>query len=226
MSIEVKAVTFDDFRTLRHAAGEKEDIVHPIVRALREEGLDFREEDFLKAYFRIDKSYRERKKKTLREDLLDDMIAEVLESLGCVPRSAEEIRKAVDAGLMTREARWYPDSIRVLMSLREKGYGLGLISNTHWRLLDDMRRELERYFEVITLSCEHGYAKPHPSIFTVTLRRLRVSPGRCLHVGDDPEADIKGAKGCGIKTAFVKRGTEEADSDLQIGQLSDLLALL
>ncbi len=226
---EGKAVTFDDFGTLRYSTGEKEDIIYPIMRTLKKEGVNLRKRDFLQAYFRIDALYHEMKNSTLQEHLLDDIIAETLEFVGHMPRNdeiAEIIKKAVNSGLKTRETRWYSDSIQVLQALREKGYSLGLISNTHWRFLDDLRREFETYFDVITLSYEHGYMKPHPSIFLVTLERLRVNSDHCLHVGDDPEADIEGAKKLGIKTVFVKRMAKEARADHKISQLSDLLSFL
>jgi len=225
--IEVEAVTFDDFGTLRYGAGEKEDIIYPIMRTLKKEGLDFKKRDFLEEYFRIDTTYREMKSRTLHEHLLDDIIAEVLEFLGHKPKNADKvIRRAVDEGLKTRRARWYLDSVDVLLTLRKRGYKLGLISNTHWRLLDELRRKFEAYFDVITLSYEHGYMKPHPSIFLITLERLKVNSNCCLHVGDDPEADIEGAQRCGIKTAFVKRKAKETGADLHINQLKDLLAFL
>ena len=226
LSIEVEAVTFDDFGTLRYSAGEKEDIIFPIMRALKKEGVNLRKRDFLQAYFRIDTSYHKMKSRTLQEHLLDDIIAETLEFVGSMPKNDEIIKRAVNSGLKTRKTRWYPDSIQVLQTLREKGYNLGLISNTHWRFLDDLRRKFEAYFDVITLSYEHGYMKPHSSIFLVTLERLRVNSDHCLHVGDDPEADIEGAKRLGIKTVFVRRKAKETRADLQISQLRDLLSFL
>jgi len=47
-----------------------------------------------------------------------------------------------------------------------------------------------------------------------------------LHVGDDPIADIEGAKKCGMKTAFINRRKKEANADIKIKQLSALLELL
>jgi putative hydrolase of the HAD superfamily len=112
------------------------------------------------------------------------------------------------------------------MALRKKGYKLGLISNTHWRVLDPTRRELDRYFDVTTLSYEHGYVKPHPSIFLDTLKKLGVSADCCLHVGDDPIADIEGARKTGIRTAFIKRERKTANADICIRRLTDLVGLL
>lgn len=86
--------------------------------------------------------------------------------------------------------------------------------------------EFEKFFDIITLSCEYGYAKPHPSIFVATLKLLKINANQCLHVGDDSVADIQGAKSVGMKTAFIKRNEVKTDSDIQLNRISDLVALL
>ena len=227
MSLEIDAITFDDFNTLRYGISEEEDIVYPIFRELKRSQLDIRQKEFLKEYFKMDELCRKRLCETLRESLLDDVIASALATFGYGSKSINEtIGKAVNEVLATRKANWYPEAIETLLALRKRGYKLGLISNTHWRLLEDVRNEFKRYFHVITLSYEHGYAKPHPSIFLVTLKKLGVRASRCLHVGDDPIADVQGARHVGIKTAFVKRGDQKAEADIQIEKLSALLNFL
>jgi len=67
---KVKAVTFDDFFTLRYPIKQEEDIIHPILKMLKKEGLNVDDEVFLKQYFREDEHYRERLKETLRESFL------------------------------------------------------------------------------------------------------------------------------------------------------------
>ncbi len=223
----VNAVTFDDFLTLRYPLMEKEDIIFPILRVLRREGMSLNDKDFLKRYFEEDKLYRKRLKETLRESSLDDLVNSALSACGCEPRRAAGIvRKAVDFGLATRRARWFPNAKRTLVKLREKGYKLGLISNTHWRISDNLRKEFKRFFDVITLSYEHGFAKPHPSIFITTLNRLTASANQCLHVGDDPMADIQGAKSIGMLTVFIKRKEVQTDADIEIRRITELEALL
>ena len=88
-----------------------------------------------------------------------------------------------------------------LHRLIELGYNLGIISNTHWRWTQEMYDDVKSFFEVITLSYEHGFAKPHPSIFQSTAAKLNVNPENCLHVGDDPFTDIVGGKGAGADYA-------------------------
>lgn len=227
MCFGVDAVTFDDFGTLRFSVVEREDIIYPILRSLTESGMSLREEQFLNEYFKMDASYRKELRETSRESLLDDIVANVLESLGFKsPVLKNTIKKAIDQGLATRSTEWYSDASSVLSSLRNTGYKLGLISNTHWRFLDSSSKEMEKIFDTVTLSYQHGYAKPHPSIFLATLKKLQISPNRCLHVGDDPIADIEGAKNVGMKTVFMKREGVEADADANIERLSQLLELL
>jgi hypothetical protein len=55
MILKVEAVTFDDFYTLRYPVGKKENIVYPVLKALKGQGLDVNDEEFLKQYFRADK---------------------------------------------------------------------------------------------------------------------------------------------------------------------------
>lgn len=222
---EVDAVTFDDFGTLRFSITQ-EDIIYPILRELGK-SMHFDEEKFLNKYFKMDAHYRKELQETLRESLLDDIIIEVLKSFDFKSQIIKSaVRKAVDRGLAARQTRWYEDAPYVLSLLRKRGYKLGLISNTHWRYLESFRKELEEVFDAITLSYEHGHAKPHSSIFSVTLEKLQVRPNRCLHVGDDPIADVEGAKSVGMKTAFIKRDFRMAKADISVEELNQLLEFL
>lgn len=222
----VSAVTFDDFNTLHYSMIE-EDIIHPIFRALKKNNVNVDEKDFLNEYFRADKAYRKSLQETFRESLLDSIIKNVLLSLGYRSQRLDlVIKKAVNEGLATRKSTWYSDAIPVLTILRKRGYKLGLITNTHWRLLDETKKEFDKYFDVIILSYEHGYAKPHPSIFLAALDMLGIDANNCLHVGDDPIADIQGAKKVGMKTAFIKRGKRKANADIKIKQLNELTEFL
>ena len=61
----------------------------------------------------------------------------------------------------------------------------------------------------VLVSDVFGAAKPDASIFLEALRELGgpVS-GEVLFVGDNPEADIGGAQGVGMATAWIRRGRE------------------
>jgi len=138
----------------------------------------------------------------------------------------DNVTDSVDEGLTTRTTVWYSGARETLATLREMGYKLGLISNTHWRWLPSQREEVEKYFDTISLSYDHGYAKPHPSIFLVTAKKLGIDIERCMHVGDDPWTDIHGAEKVGMQIAFIRRDERRAKADMKISKLSELIHLL
>ena len=227
MILKVRAVTFDDFYTLRYPVEEREDIIYPILKALKRQGLDVDDRKFLRQYFKADRLYRKRLKETFRESSLDDIILTALTACRHKPETVGKVvKEAVDYGIAARKSKWFPNAKRTLITLREGNYRLGLISNTHWRFSERSRKEFMKYFDVITLSYEHGYAKPHPSIFITTLKKLRMTANHCLHVGDDPISDIQGARSVGMKTAFIVRREMKTDADIEIKRLIELTALL
>jgi len=200
---DLEAITFDHFNTLLHQTNEgEEDIIYPIIRALQEK-MHLDEKRFIAAYTDLDRKYRQNMMETFLETELDEIVYNALVGSGHLcSELAEMVEASVDAGLASRQLTWFPDARDTLFHLKEEGYTLGLISNTHWRWTPGRWRQVQPFFDVITLSYEHGYVKPHPSIFQKTLYELNVKPGKCLHVGDDPYADVQGAKSVGMKTTY------------------------
>ena len=100
----------------------------------------------------------------------------------------------------------YEDVLPALRALRADGLRIGLISNTH-RSLDAFRShfELEDFVAAAVSSREHGYNKPHPSIFRTALRLLAVAPDEALMVGDSFGHDIEGARAVGMHAVWLKR---------------------
>jgi FMN phosphatase YigB (HAD superfamily) len=76
-----------------------------------------------------------------------------------------------------RHFRLYEDVRPAMHALRARGLRLGLISNTH-RSLDAFRShfELEDLVAATVSSRDHGYNKPHPSIFRAALAQLAAMP--------------------------------------------------
>ena len=65
---------------------------------------------------------------------------------------------------------------------------------------------LDKLAGFIIVSEEAGYAKPDPRIFQDALEAIGlVAPGQVMFIGDNPEADIDGAKRFGMKAAWVRR---------------------
>ncbi|MFH0965291.1 MAG: HAD family hydrolase [Planctomycetota bacterium] len=123
--------------------------------------------------------------------------------------SDEDLREAARAGFagqMVRSAT-APGAVEALRFCREAGYAMGLVSNTvlpGWILGEDLeRRGLAAYFDFMVFSSEHGRPKPSMSIFAEAVSRTAVKPGETVFVGDNLRADIRGAKGAGMRTVWV-----------------------
>ena len=54
-------------------------------------------------------------------------------------------------------------------------------------------------------SSDHGFMKPHPSIFEEALRRADVTPAEAVMVGDSFRHDIEGARRLGMRGVLVAR---------------------
>jgi putative hydrolase of the HAD superfamily len=50
-----------------------------------------------------------------------------------------------------------------------------------------------------------GVKKPHASIYRALLTRLDVAAENTWFIGDDPDADVRGPHGLGMKTAWIER---------------------
>ena len=95
-----------------------------------------------------------------------------------------------------------------LLKRLSKHYRLALISNTHYppmvhALLDAMA--LTGLFELVTLSVEVGWAKPHPLIFQLTLEKLGLTVEQAIYIGDSYECDYKGARNVGMDCLIIGR---------------------
>ena len=86
---------------------------------------------------------------------------------------------------------------------------MGVISNSH-RSLDAFREHFKLGALITTSvsSAEHGFMKPHPSIFESALARASVEPGDAIMVGDSLKADIEGALAAGLRGILLRRSGE------------------
>ncbi|MFO1406253.1 MAG: HAD family hydrolase [Steroidobacteraceae bacterium] len=60
-------------------------------------------------------------------------------------------------------------------------------------------------FEAALAAREAGCLKPDPRIFRQLIDRAGLDPATVLHVGDDPDADVEGARRAGLAAVWVNR---------------------
>ena len=100
----------------------------------------------------------------------------------------------------------YDDVPEVLRLLHASGVKIGLISNSHRCLASfESHFDLRGLFTVAVSSVEHGYMKPHPSIFQAALRGAGVTAAESIMVGDSMTHDVDGARRLGMRGVLVAR---------------------
>lgn len=105
----------------------------------------------------------------------------------------------------------------ILPKLKRKGVTLGVVSNWDSRLHSILKSTgLASYFDFILASAEIGSAKPNGVIFFEALKRSGVSLDEACHIGDEPRADIQGAKNVGIDAILIDRIGKYKDENISI----------
>ncbi len=100
----------------------------------------------------------------------------------------------------------FADVEPTLAALKQRGLRLGVISNFDARCYDVLRAlNLLAYFDSIHLSTEAGAAKPDSAIFLTALQANDLHPAQVLHIGDQWEADVMGARAAGVSALWLTR---------------------
>jgi putative hydrolase of the HAD superfamily len=104
-----------------------------------------------------------------------------------------------------------------------------LISNSHRPLTSFQQHfELEGLITAAVSSSEHGYMKPHPSIFLAAMTLAGVQASESMMVGDSLSHDIDGARRVGMRGVLVHRSNDPAPrTEVEIiRSMTELPALL
>ncbi|HCQ30692.1 MAG TPA: noncanonical pyrimidine nucleotidase, YjjG family [Flavobacteriales bacterium] len=123
----------------------------------------------------------------------------------------------------------FPGAVEVLEYLNKK-YDLHIISNgfrevQHIKLKNS---KIVGFFKEIVLSEDVGVNKPNPEIFHYLLKKVKAEPSESVMIGDNIEADIKGAAAVGIPQILFnpKEIRHNFKPTFEITHLSELKSLL
>ncbi|MCL6420123.1 HAD family hydrolase [Aestuariirhabdus haliotis] len=90
-----------------------------------------------------------------------------------------------------------------LLELLARDYQLIALTNGN---LDIARLPLGRFFDHSVRAEEIGLAKPNPEFYRTALERIGTNPARTLHIGDDLENDVIGARNAGLHALWFNPG--------------------
>jgi putative hydrolase of the HAD superfamily len=200
----IKGVLFDLWNTLAYLEGRKDQ--EPEIQEMLGD-----------KYPRYHKSFVSWHETTESED---DFLARIQQEL------------ELDASIIARleemyhvHHHLYPETLEVLQELKSKGLMLGLISNSPLTSKERVRElGVEKYFDVMIWSFEHGLRKPNPELFKKGVDALGVRPEDALFVGDSFEKDVKGAEAAGMRGIQIDRNENPQDRSMQ--NLREILSIL
>lgn len=121
----------------------------------------------------------------------------------------------------------FDGALEVLEYLQQK-YTLHIITNG---FLEIQVRKLKNskmadYFTTVTTSDEVGVKKPHRKIFEHALELAGAQSSNSLMIGDNLEADIKGAEKSGLQTIYFDITNHSTYKGIKIEALDKLLTIL
>ena len=204
----ITGIGFDLFNTLITVdAPALEKGLYRLMRSLLKSGFAFDNVAFSQAYREAALRFVEEARQDGRETHNRFWISAALQSLGYhVPPDDPSIAVGVDAyfSAFLEHCHLIPGTAEMLETLKAR-YRLGLLSNfTHGpaarKIVD--RVGLTAFFDVVLISGELGYRKPHPLVFRRLIECFEVNGSQVLYVGDDPEPDILGAERAGIQPVW------------------------
>lgn len=140
--------------------------------------------------------------------------ATIIEHLG--GRGADVVRVAeriYEQWAANHHFEIYDDVAPVLAELAARGLVLGVISNSH-RSLEAFKThfQLDSLITTTISSAQHGFMKPHRSIFDAALEQAGVHAADAAMVGDSLKADIEGARAAGMRGILLRRSGERPAS--------------
>ena len=95
----------------------------------------------------------------------------------------------------------YPDALPALKRITAR-WPVASLTNGN---ADLQRVGIHAHFAHHVCARDTGAAKPDARIFQAAAARLGVAPSEVLHVGDDPQLDVVGARAAGMRVAWINR---------------------
>ncbi len=224
---KIKAVFFDVDDTLYDSTFQAESARRNAIKAMIEAGLNLTEETAMRSLRRIVRrfgsNYLGHFNELLRESGYNGNPR--IMAAGLIAYHNTKLTCLVP----------FRDTVPTLLSLRDRNYKLGIITNglavKQWEKL--IRLGIQHFFDSVIISEEIGREKPDPRIFKLAIDSLKCKPSEAMMVGDRIDRDIVGAKKIGMLTVQILKGNQrdsiknsEEEPDYIIPELRDILNIL
>ena len=158
-----------------------------------------------------DKSYR-------------DVMAEVLKLLAKEQKRRLKKDERDALGRSLPQWRPFPEVPAALSELKQRGWRLGLLSNSDLDLIEASINRLGADFPFVIVASEIGSYKPATRHWEVFDQEAHADPARHVHVAASIYHDIKPARSLGLRTVWINRLGEKTEHQ-PTRELPDLKSL-
>jgi putative hydrolase of the HAD superfamily len=215
----IKAIFFDWFNTLAHYYPPREELES---QALKELGFDVSPKSISYGLYLADKHlYEENARRPLRlrskeeqTELYAGFHRIILKETGISATDSQVYRLLSRTMQLNATMKFvlFDDVSETLKSLKARGLKVGLLTNLQTEV-NSMCRELgiADYLDFTVTSAEAGADKPAPPIFLKALQLAHVNAVEAMHVGDQYQNDVLGARGVGIEPLLLDRADYYTD---------------
>jgi HAD superfamily hydrolase (TIGR01549 family) len=215
----IKAIFFDWFNTLAHYYPPREELES---QALKELGFDVSPKAISPGLYLADKNfYEENARLPIRQRSKEEQTKVytgfqriILKEAGITPTDDLVFKLMSRMFQLNASMKFvlFDDVSVTLKALKEKKLILGLLTNLQSEV-DSMCRELgiADYLDFTVTSGEVGADKPQPPIFLKALEKARAKSSETIHVGDQYQNDVLGARGVGISPILLDRADYYAE---------------
>ena len=119
-------------------------------------------------------------------------------------QSAPIIEGSLDVYMAGRHrVELYPE-VRACLERLSSQYRIASLSNGNACLVTI---GLDHLFDAMIAAHTHGASKPDPAFFHLACRTLDCAPEEVVHLGDDVELDVRGARGAGLHAVWMNRAS-------------------
>jgi putative hydrolase of the HAD superfamily len=149
-------------------------------------------------------------------------LQEVFRAAGADDVQSEPIIEgSLDVYMSARhQVELYPE-VRACLERLSGRYRIASLSNGNACLVTI---GLDHLFHAIIAAHTHGASKPDPAVFHLACRELGCEPSEVVHLGDDIELDVRGARAAGLHAVWINRASHSWPGDDVPDTVADLEA--
>lgn len=204
---DVSVVLFDFFGTLVVYQPDRSQLAYPRTHNLaRRQGYRHDHERFVIDWHRASSTLEEATATTHEEFSMTDAATAFASASGLALTETESIELGRSFVQEWQQHVAPVPGVHEMMVRVAAERRVGIVSNTHDPTmvpasLDEIG--IGHLMSLVLLSVEHGYRKPHPSVYDHCLDELSVEPHHVLFVGDSLEADYRAPLRAGMRSLLI-----------------------